>query len=150
MLFGAPPFETKNCKETYEKIKRCDFNFPHDIECSLEAKDFITNLLHLCPSERLKFEEFKGHPFIYNFNIPQALETSFPFAAPGKSFTQAYQKAVRSKKAEISQQAVTVVTPKKSLSKKNSLKEIGAPSKPQGKNTYKDVLRSNRAKKIAN
>ena len=122
MLFGIPPFETKNCKETYEKIKRCDFKFPPDIECSLEAKDFITKLLHLSPTDRLKFEEFKGHPFIYNFNVPHALEPSFPFAAPGKSFTQAYQKAFRCKKAQLSQKGVSSVTPKKSVSKKNSCK----------------------------
>lgn len=31
LLIGVPPFETKTCKDTYERIKKCSYTFegPH-------------------------------------------------------------------------------------------------------------------------
>lgn len=45
MLYGKPPFESKDVKKTYQKIKTLDYYFPSDIEVSLEAKHLIKLIL---------------------------------------------------------------------------------------------------------
>jgi cell cycle serine/threonine-protein kinase CDC5/MSD2 len=45
MLYGRPPFETKDVKMTYWKIKQTDFYFPSDNEVSIEAKHLIKSIL---------------------------------------------------------------------------------------------------------
>lgn len=53
MLCGMPPFETKRkeAKDTYEKIKRCDYSFNNSkVSISNEAKDLISKILVIDPS----------------------------------------------------------------------------------------------------
>ena len=56
MLFGKPPYETPDVKQTYKRIKMNEYQFP-DIPCSEEAKDLIENILKLDPSQRLSLDE---------------------------------------------------------------------------------------------
>ena len=54
MLYGVPPFETKNkdADETYEKIRKCDYGLS-DPRVSVEAKDLISKILVLDPLKRI-------------------------------------------------------------------------------------------------
>lgn len=54
MLYGIPPFETKNkdADETYEKIRKCDYGLS-DPRVSVEAKDLISKILVLDPLKRI-------------------------------------------------------------------------------------------------
>lgn len=45
MLYGRPPFETKDVKMTYWKIRQIDYYFPSDVEVSIEAKHLIKIIL---------------------------------------------------------------------------------------------------------
>jgi cell cycle serine/threonine-protein kinase CDC5/MSD2 len=45
MLVGKPPFETKEVKTTYWKIRQTDYFFPSDKDLSLEAKHLIDGIL---------------------------------------------------------------------------------------------------------
>jgi serine/threonine protein kinase len=61
MLYGMPPFETKkrDAKETYDKIKRCDYSFSgHSakIEVSSDAQNLISQILVLETSKRIPLE----------------------------------------------------------------------------------------------
>lgn len=76
MLIGKPPFETEDVKETYKRIKNIDFSYPSNIYISEDAKDIINKLLKLNPSERLKIEEIKQHPFMTKMNPPKLLPDS--------------------------------------------------------------------------
>jgi polo-like kinase 1 len=41
MLYGRPPFETRDVKVTYRKIKSNNYTFPNHVQVSEESKDFI-------------------------------------------------------------------------------------------------------------
>lgn len=45
MLYGKPPFETKDVKTTYELIRNGQYSFPDAPEVSAAAKDLMTQLL---------------------------------------------------------------------------------------------------------
>jgi len=50
MLYGRPPFETKDVKMTYQKIRKIDYYFPSEVEVSMEAKHLIKSILMKDPS----------------------------------------------------------------------------------------------------
>ncbi|KEP66572.1 UNVERIFIED_CONTAM: protein kinase domain-containing protein [Hammondia hammondi] len=65
MLCGRPAFEAQVPQETVEKILRGAVEFPSSL--SAEARDFISRLLVVDPTERLGFRDFselKFHPFL--------------------------------------------------------------------------------------
>ncbi len=78
MLYGIPPFETKNkdAKETYEKIKKCDFKLS-DPKVSNEARDLISQILVLNPKKRISLQNIIAHPFMANYEIPQRLSVKY-------------------------------------------------------------------------
>lgn len=45
MLVGRPPFETKEVKTTYWRIKKNDYNYPNPDALSFEARHLITWIL---------------------------------------------------------------------------------------------------------
>ena len=51
-LIGKPPFETRDVKTTYIKIKKADFSFPITSKISLGAKNIIKKILILDPKKR--------------------------------------------------------------------------------------------------
>lgn len=73
MLIGYPPFETKDIKTTYDRIKRCDYSYPSHIELSKETKHFIARCLDLNPETRITSEEVLKHPFLTEYPIPKEL-----------------------------------------------------------------------------
>ena len=52
MLCGKPPFETKDVKSTYKKIKSCEFSFPSHVTVSHAAKSLINSILQLNADKR--------------------------------------------------------------------------------------------------
>ena len=66
MLTGKLPFQARKTEETYEKIKKCDFQFPNDIHLSLGAKMFIEYLLNLNPILRPTAHQLKSYPWLQN------------------------------------------------------------------------------------
>ena len=52
LLIGKPPFETRDVKTTYTKIKKADFSFPITSKISLAAKNIIKKILILDPKKR--------------------------------------------------------------------------------------------------
>jgi len=64
-LVGNPPFEEETNDGTFKRIMNLDFTFPafvHDL-----AKDFISRLLKLKPSERMSLREAREHLWIKTF-----------------------------------------------------------------------------------
>ncbi len=52
LLIGKPPFETREVKITYNKIKKADFSFPVTSKISLAAKNIIKRILVVDPKKR--------------------------------------------------------------------------------------------------
>ncbi|TPX68540.1 hypothetical protein SpCBS45565_g02977 [Spizellomyces sp. 'palustris'] len=75
LLIGKPPFQTKDVKAIYKKIRDNSYEFPPQIAISRSAKDIITGLLQSRPERRpsvddiMQHEYFAGQPVIKSIPI---------------------------------------------------------------------------------
>lgn len=76
IVVGRPPFESADIRDTFSKVSRGDFNIPSTV--SSEARDLISRLIVLDPSNRLDLEQVRRHPFLCPFPPP----SSRPFPPP--------------------------------------------------------------------
>ncbi|XP_035209448.1 serine/threonine-protein kinase PLK1-like [Stegodyphus dumicola] len=74
LLIGSPPFETKALKNTYAKIKKCEYYLPSRLDHS--AKQLIQKLLHLDPQHRPNVNEILMDDFLTSGYIPSRLPAS--------------------------------------------------------------------------
>ena len=65
LLAGKSPFYSEKCSEVKSNILACKFRFPTNF--SVEAKDFIGNLMVFKPEDRMTLEQCISHPFIFQF-----------------------------------------------------------------------------------
>lgn len=80
LLMGRPPFETNSLKETYARIKKCDYKLNRPI--SKAAKDMIMLMLQPDPKSRPKVQELTKVEFMINGYMPNALPVSALSTAP--------------------------------------------------------------------
>ncbi|EFC37695.1 predicted protein [Naegleria gruberi] len=80
MLVGTPPFETKDVKETYKKIKHNDYNFPPDIEISSKAKSLIRSILRRNPDDRPDIKTILSDPFFAGHSVDVCPVTLLEYA----------------------------------------------------------------------
>ena len=77
MLYGIPPFYSKNTEKMFELITKAEIKYPKKIQVSENAKDLISKLLIKDQDLRLGaeggFESIKKHPFFKGFDF-KALE----------------------------------------------------------------------------
>lgn len=74
LLVGQPPFETKTLKDTYSKIRKCDYRLPTYMN-RLPA-DMIMAMLQSDPLKRPSVHECSKHPFLTKYKIPTSLPIS--------------------------------------------------------------------------
>ena len=93
ILLGTPPFETKEVKTTYNKIKKCDFVFPEDNFLSENAKDLILKLLQRVPEARIGLDMILEHDFMKNsVLLPESLPLSTLLCPPSANYLRKYMK----------------------------------------------------------
>ncbi|KAF9589302.1 hypothetical protein IFM89_022372 [Coptis chinensis] len=63
-LYGAPPFEAENTRDTFKRILKVDLSFPPTPEVSTEAKNLISRLLVKDSTKRLSLLKILEHPWI--------------------------------------------------------------------------------------
>lgn len=72
LLFGSPPFYSKDKKIMYQKTILEKLNFSDNITVSEDAKDFIKKLLTKSPKNRLGNQgdalDIMNHPFLSDFD----------------------------------------------------------------------------------
>ena len=77
LLIGKPPFETRDVKTTYIKIKKADFSFPITSKISLGAKNIIKKILILDPKKRPTLNNILSDEFFnQGIAIPKLLPLS--------------------------------------------------------------------------
>ncbi|KAK2960348.1 putative Cell cycle serine/threonine-protein kinase CDC5/MSD2 [Blattamonas nauphoetae] len=64
MINVKPPFESKQPKETYHKIRHAIFSFPKERNWSPEIKDLIKRILVVNPEERLTIDDVLEHEWL--------------------------------------------------------------------------------------
>ncbi|GAA5971136.1 hypothetical protein JCM21900_000946 [Sporobolomyces salmonicolor] len=73
LLIGKPPFQTKDVKNIYRKIRDNAYTFPPEIPLSAEAQDLISWILRPVPSERPTLAEILAHPFLITGPFPSRI-----------------------------------------------------------------------------
>lgn len=82
-LVGKPPFQTKEVKQIYKKIKENAYAFPEGLDISPEAVDLISSILNTDPDRRPGLIDILNHPFFSSrFPCPASLPPSILHVAP--------------------------------------------------------------------
>ena len=90
LIVGKPPFDSKNIKETYSKIKSLSSTFLNDPKISDSAKEIISNILVINPKNRPTIAEILNSRFMTETLIPDSLPTSSLTSSPLESFLSKY------------------------------------------------------------
>lgn len=91
LLVGKPPFETASLKETYSRIKRCDYNLPVRSKISKSAVSLIKHMLQQDPKCRPKVSDILKSEFFTDGYLPKQLPATCLTTAPrfeGKLLTR--------------------------------------------------------------
>lgn len=82
MLFGKPPFQTKDIKAIYKKIKALDYTFPSNVPVSDPALELVEAILDREPQNRPSAAQILNHPFLYSGPFPRSIPTTAAEHAP--------------------------------------------------------------------
>lgn len=74
LLVGQPPFETKSLKDTYQRIKKCDYRLPQALRKN--AAEMIVAMLQSDPDKRPSVQRCLRFDYIQNHFIPKSLPIS--------------------------------------------------------------------------
>ncbi|KAI9139727.1 kinase-like domain-containing protein [Paraphysoderma sedebokerense] len=94
LLIGKPPFQTKDVKAIYKKIKENSYDFPPGCMITHHAKSLISSLLKTRPESRPVLNDVIQHPFFSSGFTPSALPISAVSFPP--SFTSSSSTTVSS------------------------------------------------------
>ena len=91
LLVGKPPFETRDVKTTYGKIKKAEYTFPENCKISLPAKNLIKKILVVDPKKRptlndILFDDF----FNQGIAIPKLMPSSTLAFRPPAEYINKY------------------------------------------------------------
>ncbi len=75
LLTGKPPFETKNIRETYRRIKKIKYQFPVDSNkyISNYAKNLISEIFTKEPTKRPNLSQIANHSFFKLLPTPKSM-----------------------------------------------------------------------------
>jgi len=90
LLIGKPPFETKDVKTTYKRIRMNAYSFPEHVTISSEAKKLIKSILITDPKQRPTVEEILQHDFLTKCKIPKLLPVSTLACPPSASYLRQF------------------------------------------------------------
>lgn len=80
LLVGQPPFETKSLKDTYSKIRKCEYQLPNNMRKT--AADMIIAMLQSNPDKRPTVGQLLTFEFLTHSHIPKSLPYSCLSTAP--------------------------------------------------------------------
>ena len=66
MIIGRPPFETREVKLTYEKIRKGIYSFPKSVDVSSSVKKLIAKIFVLDPKKRPSLDDILEDDFLNN------------------------------------------------------------------------------------
>lgn len=79
LLVGEPPFQTSDVKTTYDRIKRCRYEFPPNVQISQAGKELVHKILQSRPDRRPTLVEIRNDEF-FKTPVPPTIApiTLFP------------------------------------------------------------------------
>ena len=91
LIIGKPPFETRDVKTTYKRIKMNAYSFPDNSIISEAAKNLISQILVTDPSKRPTLDQILTHDFFnQGTSIPKLLPTSTLACTPSLSYIRTF------------------------------------------------------------
>jgi len=91
LIIGKPPFETRDVKTTYKRIKMNAYTFPENAIVSEAAKNLIAQILVLDPAKRPTLDQILTHDFFnQGTSIPKLLPTSTLACTPSLSYIKQF------------------------------------------------------------
>lgn len=91
MLVGKPPFQTKDVKAIYKKIKHLEYSFPASVDICEDAMELIEAILNREPQSRPSVYEILEHPFQHSGPFPRSIPPSAAEVAPDFSMLTSSQ-----------------------------------------------------------
>ncbi|KAJ8518327.1 hypothetical protein ONZ45_g4587 [Pleurotus djamor] len=82
LLIGRPPFQTKEVKTIYKRIRDNDYDFPAERPISSHARTLIQAILTPDPNDRPSLHEIIDHPFFVNGLVPGYIPITAHDTAP--------------------------------------------------------------------
>ncbi|ORX33581.1 kinase-like domain-containing protein [Kockovaella imperatae] len=82
LLIGKPPFQTKDVKAIYKRIRENRYDFPEDKAISDSAKDLISTILNPNPDKRPTLDAILTHPFFLSAPFPAQIPLTANDVAP--------------------------------------------------------------------
>ncbi|KAG2008894.1 AGC/Akt protein kinase [Coprinopsis cinerea AmutBmut pab1-1] len=82
LVIGRPPFQTKEVKEIYKRIRDNEYEFPAERAISTAVKVLIQQILTPDPSQRPTLHEIVEDTFFTHGTVPAFIPTSAHDAAP--------------------------------------------------------------------
>ncbi|KAH7098852.1 Pkinase-domain-containing protein [Auriculariales sp. MPI-PUGE-AT-0066] len=88
LLIGKPPFQTKDVKTIYQRIKDNDYDFPSDKPVDVNAKALVSAILTPDPRQRPQLEDIVDHRWFTHGIVPATLpKTALDFAPDFRRMT---------------------------------------------------------------
>ncbi|KAH7344487.1 kinase-like domain-containing protein [Rhizoctonia solani] len=82
LVVGKPPFQTKDVKTIYKRIRDNKYEFPPERPISPDAQNLISAILTPVPEERPSLIEILEHPFFTQGIVPSHIPISAQDVAP--------------------------------------------------------------------
>ncbi|KAG8897236.1 Cell cycle serine/threonine-protein kinase cdc5/MSD2 [Tulasnella sp. 403] len=82
LVVGKPPFQTKDVKAIYQRIRDNNYEFPSDRELSEEVQHLVSQILTHDPLQRPTLFEIVDHPFFVDGIVPSSIPKSALDHAP--------------------------------------------------------------------
>ncbi|WVN87353.1 uncharacterized protein L203_102531 [Cryptococcus depauperatus CBS 7841] len=76
LLIGKPPFQTKDVKAIYKRIRENRYEFPADKKISASAQDLIMSILHTNPDKRPTLDTILRHRWFLDGPFPAFIPAS--------------------------------------------------------------------------
>ena len=127
LLIGKPPFETRDVKITYDKIKKAEFYFPQNSKISDSAKNLIKKILVVDPNQRpslneILFDEF----FNQGITIPKLLPTATLAFKPTSEYINKYMHQTNDTKEENINKETSIEINKNNFCEENTMDTEGS------------------------
>ena len=91
LIIGKPPFETRDVKTTYKRIKMNAYSFPETAIISEAAKNLVAQILVTDPAKRPTLDQILTHDFFnQGTSIPKLLPTSTLACTPSLSYIRSF------------------------------------------------------------
>lgn len=105
LVVGRPPFQTKDVKAIYKRIRDNQYEFPADREVSIDARELIQQILTTDPRARPTLHEILEHAFFMLGTVPPFIpvtaQDTTPLFRPAISRTRSLANLARLRKRSL-------------------------------------------------